>query len=288
MNLNFSSPYPCSSPKSAIVSGVQIGFFVFLFLSIFQPFGTAGIVEDALKYYIYFGFGLITVFSVLLLTAVRLIFLKSFFKPQNWTIGKEVIWVALNFLVIGIFNFLYSIAGYQFIPNWATFFSFIAITVLVGAFPYSILVLLRHNRLLKQNLNDANWFNQSIKQNTANNSASKEDITIKSDLKDDDLTLNSESLIFAQAVDNYVEFFILKDNKLEKKLIRCTLKSVEEQTENVFTWIRCHRKYLVNLNLVDNFYGNAQGLKLQLPYTDFPIPVSRKYVAEIKKMLSRN
>ena len=91
-------------------------------------------------------------------------------------------------------------------------------------------------------------------------------------------------LLFIKSVENYVEVHC--ESGLKKHILRNTLKEVDNALEAYSKIKRCHRSYLVNLKKVASFSGNAQGLSLQLKGMQTEeIPVSRSYVAEMKKVL---
>ncbi len=58
-----------------------------------------------------------------------------------------------------------------------------------------------------------------------------------------------------------------------------------ESQINEFGLIRCHRSYIMNPDKVIQVSGNAQGLKLELSNKTYQVPVSRKYIPEIKAVL---
>jgi DNA-binding LytR/AlgR family response regulator len=90
------------------------------------------------------------------------------------------------------------------------------------------------------------------------------------------------------AIENYVEIYYL-EGELRKKMVRNTLKNIREVLSN-FNYIQqCHRSYLVNLEKITEFNGNAQGLSLNFGNdVELQIPVSRKFVPEIKKALKED
>lgn len=277
-------PFPFIPFKTVLKRGALIGSFVFLFLSIFQPFGMQGIVEDAIKLYIFAGFGIITFISVIVLGGFGRLIFPNHYKESKWTLGKEVFHVMINFLIIGACNFWYSVFVFNFEVNFLTFLSFEAITLLIGGIPFSIIALMQYTRLLKENLSKASSFNYQLQEH--HNETDFKEITIQSDLKEESLTLNSNQLIYASSADNYIEVYYLNNEVLApKKVLRLTLKNFEEQAVNFKPWVRCHRGFFVNLNHVKDFTGNAQGLKLRLKHIDEQIPVSRKYVNSVKNHL---
>lgn len=99
------------------------------------------------------------------------------------------------------------------------------------------------------------------------------------------MEVHEVDFLFATAEGNYVDLVsIATDGTLRKTTHRLTLASLEQQLDADFLH-RCHRSYLVNLRKVDQWEGNTQGLRLLLQGHQETIPVSRKYVAEIRAWL---
>src|SRR5215471_9595112 len=72
----------------------------------------------------------------------------------------------------------------------------------------------------------------------------------------------------------------------QQKVIRNSLKNLEDQLSKYPGIYRCHRTCLVNLQKVIHASGNAQGIKLHLNGTNELIPVSRSLTQEIKQKIA--
>ncbi|MHA1471401.1 MAG: ABC transporter permease subunit, partial [Candidatus Asgardarchaeia archaeon] len=71
----------------------------------------------------------------------------------------------------------------------------------------------------------------------------------------------------------------IEDNKRNDKVLRATLKTLEEQLSGT-TIIRCHRSYLFNASKY-SISGDSRGFKLRSTSDPFEIPVSRLKSKEI-------
>ena len=94
------------------------------------------------------------------------------------------------------------------------------------------------------------------------------------------------SLLMIASADNYVTVNWLKENRLEKTMLRIPLKKVEEQLSPLPGLFRCHRSYLVNLGMVEKVSGNSQGYKLHLPHIDAPVPVARSVSRDLIRLVN--
>jgi hypothetical protein len=283
-SLNFLfQPYPLTPNSGIVRMAVIYGTFVFLFLFLFQPFGlatnqTLWLLSTAATY------GLITFSTTLLSILGTRKLAPNFFRESKWTFARELTMTMIVVLLIGVFNLLYSDYKFNFGLSISDFLVFQLYTLAVGAFPVIILMLFRMNRLTKINANEAETLSNSI-HIRKNENGINDYFTIASELKSDDLSLPTADFLYIESADNYVNVYYLKNGSLNQKLIRSTLAKVEIEAEKHDSLIRCHRAYLVNVNHVRSFSGNAQGLQLQLSSTDASIPVSRKMVTKIKNLL---
>ncbi|MGC4021225.1 MAG: LytTR family DNA-binding domain-containing protein [Cyclobacteriaceae bacterium] len=88
------------------------------------------------------------------------------------------------------------------------------------------------------------------------------------------------NFFYVEADDNYSTFYWRNKAAVEKKILRMNLKSAEGQLDNNFT-IRCHRSFIVNINMIETVTGNTNGYKLSIIGHDYSIPVSRSKGKEV-------
>jgi DNA-binding LytR/AlgR family response regulator len=88
--------------------------------------------------------------------------------------------------------------------------------------------------------------------------------------------VRSKDLLLLESTDNYVSVFYYLDNKVQRKLLRNTLKNLEEMLRQN-TIVRCHRSYMVNPANVEFMQKNGKKLTLKIKHYDKPVPVSENY-----------
>ncbi|MDQ3276691.1 MAG: LytTR family transcriptional regulator, partial [Bacteroidota bacterium] len=110
-------------------------------------------------------------------------------------------------------------------------------------------------------------------------------IRLRGDNQKEELLLAPDDLFFLSSADNYVQVVYRQSGKPTAMLLRSTLKKMEEQLAAYPAFFRCHRMYLVNLQLVTSVSGNAQGLRLHLAGVEEVIPVSRSLTETVKEKL---
>ncbi len=99
------------------------------------------------------------------------------------------------------------------------------------------------------------------------------------------LKLGVADLVFIRSADNYVEIIYLEAEAFKKKLIRNTMKGMEQQVKELPNFARCHRTCIVNLRFVEKLEKDQDSYYIALNGYDERIPVSRQYLLKIKEML---
>jgi len=262
-------PYPHSdSDKRKILLSLGAGFFVGLFLIYFQPFGINEF-NSANKILILSGYGVITPATMLFLYFIIPKIFPNYFKEENWTVGREILFLMLNLILIALFNVLYSQIVFSLDSKSFNLFDMVGYSFILGIFPTIGIVFSNYIYYLKQ-------YGKPPQPTFSSEQIQPSEMVFIAENEKDTLKLSTLNLLYIESSDNYSTVVFLKDEQISKELIRSSLTRLEGQIQ-VKTIVRCHRSYIVNLDKVVKVSGNAQGFKLQLKETDFIVPVARKY-----------
>jgi hypothetical protein len=267
-------PYPLlQNARYKWLFALLSGVFVYVFLIVFEPFGAGQLI--AYKYIFLAGFGV----SVFLGTATTYFILpklfREFFRPEKWTIGKEILLLSCCILIISAFNSLHNYYWWRDIVLYQTFFNFLEITISIGIFPIVGLIFFTERTLSKRNIERAQLLSKQLPP-----AAVDKTITVQiqeESVKASPLTMQLSEFVYAQSEGNYVKIYHLDDSALVYKLIRLSLKQLEIQLENLSQIKRCHRSYLINIQHITSIDGNARSLTIQLDKVATNIPVSRSF-----------
>jgi len=274
MNEYLNKPFPFIEKKNhRFLALVFFSGFIYVFLLIFQPFGISNI-----QYYkpVYVaGFFGIT-FAVLLFSfLVAPIIFKNLFDFDKWTIKKNAIFIVIQFLIVTVLNWIYnSTIGYGITEQFSLFF-FVFITVSVGIIPTLFLIYFIEKNLSRKNQHIATNFNKSIQHRT--NKSENPKIKLISQNKDETIIIELKQLICIKSEGNYLKVFFSLENEIKSKLIRNSIKNIEEHLIIFENIIRCHRSYIVNFDTVKRMTGNARNFNLHIEKLGFTIPVSRSF-----------
>jgi hypothetical protein len=283
-------PYPYNSfSLRDIYSNGLIACFVAIFLIVFQPFDIS-IWETDHKLLKLIGFGCVCFVCTMLFRLVSEVILKKQKPEETWTVWKEIVTLILVLLFIAYGNLCYSnFIGISHFGIKQLFFALIA-TLLLGFFPIMANITLKYNRFVVLNQKDAELmeaevisFQNRVEAEGPVNEAieqpkSESEILILIAENDKDkIELKPEELLYIESADNYSTITFYRNQKVNKQLLRGSLKRIESQI--IFPFIvRCHRSYIVNLKQVNHIKGNAQGYRIDFKYDlNDTVPVSRNY-----------
>ncbi|MDX1628864.1 MAG: LytTR family DNA-binding domain-containing protein, partial [Fulvivirga sp.] len=166
------------------------------------------------------------------------------------------------------------------------YIQFLTTTLAVGLAPTIVLVLIDQNRLLKKNLKEAGKVNERLVHHKIGEKA-QEEITIQSTLPGQQFMTTRNNLLYFESADNYVIAHFRQGDEVQSEFIRIPLKDVEHQLSAYPEFYRCHRAYIVNIDLIKNVTGNAQGLKISLPGVKDDVPVSRSYIKDFRAVIDQ-
>jgi len=267
-------PYPLiERTKNKILISASFGLFVYIFLLVYQPFGSHQVGHN--KSLFFLGFGACVFIGLLLNYLILPHLFPKLFNPEKWQVRKEIIFILCCFTLITLLNFTYNSIFGETISEYRNLLEFSGITVSIGIFPVIILFFLNERNLDKKNILKAKELYKTI---SSPNSEIDTLVSIEPEtLKSKSLKLNLKDFIFAISDNNYVTLFYLKENNLQRKLLRLSLKNLENQLINFENIIRCHRSYLVNKENIKNVKGNARSLTLEMKGYHSFIPVSRSF-----------
>lgn len=104
-----------------------------------------------------------------------------------------------------------------------------------------------------------------------------------SENKSENLALPIRDILLISSADNYAEIIFKEGDILRKKLIRNTLKNIEQQLKPYSHFIRCHRAYIINILFIERLEKNLSNYFVVLKDYDGQIPVSRQYLLVVRE-----
>lgn len=248
---------------------IGIGLFIFFFLWIFTPFGLHNINTFSFKFKVIGGYSF---FGVLALIIIFFVIIKISEK-QFFSVGQLLILNFFSFVLSAFFSWLY----HEFIFNqqisFNHFFYMLYFVMLTGVLPTAILITFIKEIHFKRNdsFDEKNFKSDLVEISTENTK--------------DNFIINPNNICYVSSLDNYVSIHYLSNEKIVKKILRTTLKSVCDDLKNEKSFYRIHKSYIVNIEKIDFVKGNALKSVCFLKDIEIPIPISRDKRPELLKAI---
>lgn len=263
---------------------IIVSFGIFLFILFFQPFPLEKLAFEARLIYVT-GFGMI-----LFITALLILILLPLALPKWFTLS---IWEDTPPAMLSLFLFLVSATAFAFYIRFVgktplTLYVLFKI-ILVCLLPVGALWVLYRMKMQERTIM---ILREQIKQLSSQdphdkNNADEEPIIFSSGIQSDALQVPVRDIIALQSSDNYVEIrYFSGSGKPDKKLVRNTLKAMEKTLQGKTRFVRCHRSSIVNTRHIERLFRKYGVYYLKMSDPEEAIPVSRPYVAHIKRALS--
>lgn len=276
------NPYPTPHlglARNLLVS-LLVGLFVAGFLIVFKPFGTASSTIPNLNLFL-LGYGGVIMGAVFLPHFFLSLLVPQFFLEAKWTIGRQILYL-FGIVSLGIsasYWYLLQAGGWA---SWGDYLYFFRNGLLVATFPILVVTLLDYIRKLRYYESGAASVNSQRETARLNvspapsttavapapappdSAATLPPITLTDDQGREIMVVLPEKLWCLHSDGNYVEAWAQnEEGNYERLLIRNTLVNLKKSLvqENFIT---CHRSWVVNVDLVENVTGNAQGYQLHL------------------------
>ena len=285
------SPYPVkSSSFSDLLYGLGSGLFVFLFFAVFEPFGFA-LLPQAPRRALFIGYGLVTCLAIalngMLLPSLR----PLFFREENWSLGRQILWMGWVTLTIGLGCYLLSgavCAHYGLPAQWVRLQTIVLDTFFIAIIPITVINLANYARLLHRNVRVVQEANLHLEQPAALPQPEKDvppQVVLVAENNKESFRVALADLWCVFAEENYVQIYH-KSEKPGRVLLRNSLNRIERQLQPFHPRLfRCHRTCIVNTAQIVKVAGNAQGLKLTLRDVAITVPVARRYVNEFRRLI---
>jgi hypothetical protein len=260
---------------------LALGLGVFLFILFFQPFPVENFdLNNTLVYLA--GFGGIVFISII---SVR-VFLPGFLMGNDNQSDKKRVFPSYlkGFLIL-----LITAVAFEFYLRYVgsvriNFFISAKVILICLSLPVIISIYDRIRELNQHN--DAPIVEKKLVMKQVQKY--EEDYLNKSvEFISENLNENFSLLIaevaFIKSADNYVEIVFKEGETFKRKLLRNTLKNIEQQIKPYSNFIRCHRICIVNLHFIESVEKSSENHWVLLKGSNEKLPVSRQYLLKLKE-----
>lgn len=271
--------------RSQIIMVLFVSIFAIVFINIFQPFGSDKWIDnDKITTTIYFLWSIVLVIIGMIVVAISRVIMYNFSRKPNHniTVLKYIGWVFIELLLLsGSFTILALIVKGNL--NLTTndpmeiYVNAIKNTVCILFIPYIICILYFSYQNNKLKLRELMGENIGFKSSNL--------ISIRDSRGVLQLSVAKENLLYIESADNYICIWYQKGETLKKKLMRITMKEISEQLADT-NIVRCHRSYMINLDLVKVMRREKENIFLELGVPNVKeIPISKTYGESVLRRL---
>ncbi len=272
------------------VTSLVVGTAIFaeVFILIFRPFDSAHWVSRAgydiapnMESWFYLGFATLAVLTAMGVIAVSRSVMYRYAKRHEISYLSYGAWMAGELLAMtSIYTIITLIVANESVLDVSdTFTSAMGYTACILLIPYTVFMLYFSMRdKAKQLESMQQQWNEHLE---AEGLESGEEQNIVLNFKDEkgDLkfSIRSNAVFYIESADNYVLIHYLNSGKVQRFILRTTLKKIEDAF-GTYGLIRCHRSLIVNLERVQVLRKTDDGLFLDFDVEGLPnIPVSKTY-----------
>ncbi|MBN2610457.1 MAG: LytTR family transcriptional regulator DNA-binding domain-containing protein [Bacteroidales bacterium] len=258
-----------------------IGIGLYLFVLFFQPFGQ---IMPFLNEQLLFNAGLAGIIMVLMWFFRILLptLYPSISEFEKFNLHSELLYFSIwAFSSVAFVFYIRYVGGIRmsfFLVFKIVIICFAATAALRSNDERNSMRIMLHALLDKNRNLSGQILQTAIKENPEE--------VFTSENKSEIVKLKTDSIVLIKSADNYVEIFYKEEEKVQQKLIRNTLKNIENQLKKHAQFIRCHRTCIINKKHVYDFKHDYAGYRLKLSGFSGDVPVSRQYLLAVKEAIT--
>ena len=261
---------------------LSISFGIFFFILFFQLFP---LEKFDISNSLLFAAGLAAIIYLFLIL-IRII-LPLFTSTNEEIYFKHLIHSTIDDIIIWVLSSV-SVAFYlRYVGSVSISFYMMFKVIIICLVPPLILRVYDRFKMLRQQnellINEKERILQKAEEYEEH--SRNKSIEFISEYGTENVKLPITDIVLLKSADNYVEIVYTEDDVLKKKMVRNTLRFIEQQLRPYSNFIRCHRTAIVNNNYIAKLTRTLGNYVLIIKGYNQQIPVSRQYLLKIKEVL---
>ena len=262
--------------------------FMVLAIAIFKPFGLELWQWQAYVHLLgLFALGMVSCFLTEIILKYFVRMPRSYDRGVSYIISRNLRFQCINTPLVALLICLYRhyVMGSLIEGNKFSLSNYLETLAIIAFLSFAIGLYWRfkfRSRYLAAELEETRLLNEQLKKLQDSNRDSK--ITLEGNTNEH-VTLEISDLLYIEAVGNYVKVCQQHDNEVHTKMLRATMKQMEDALQAYPMIVRCHRAFMVNLGQVEQISSNSRAMQLVMRHSNDAIPVSRSNVNKLKELL---
>jgi DNA-binding LytR/AlgR family response regulator len=274
---------PLSQTQNVVISVL----FALVFLTAYTPFSETSWFQLGTNSRFIGTLGFVGI-GTFFLACSRLIMTVCVRKRRHFAFWAYILWLFLEIVLIAAFHtylsyFLVKVTTYSlgYIFGKSLLITFIALAV-----PYTIvdlMILLNDSRrkltLTKSDAVESD--DEVLPEHT-------EIINLMDNNGNLKLSVKLDNLYYIKAEDNYINVFYQRNGAIATYMLRCKMKTIEDNCVDSSSLMRCHRSYIVNIKKVSVMHNEAEGFILEFEREGLDsVPVSKTYANRVLEAFNK-
>ena len=288
------TPECLTDPTNQVISVIISTLFALVFLTAYVPFSDTAWFhvgrENGTGGPNYFFLTLAFVGSGTIFLGLSRVFMNWLIKKiRHFAFWAYILWLFLEIMIIAV---CYTLVSYFQIPkvNDYSFGYLYAKSVLISfialAVPYTVAVLAimlkdtqRRMTLTRSDMVESD--DEVLPEHT-------EIINLMDNNGNLKLSVKLDNIYYIKADDNYIKVFYQRSGTIANYMLRCKMKTIEDNCLDSSSLMRCHRSYIVNIKKISVLHNEADGFIIDFEREGLEsIPVSKTYSQKILEAFNK-
>ena len=281
------TPECLTEPVGQVLNVIISSLFALVFLTAYVPFSETAWFQVGKGSYFFITAAFVGS-GMLFLALSRMLMNWVIRKSRHFPFWLYLLWLFLEIMIIAVCHTLISYFEIQ-----ATDHSFgylyaksVLITFIALAVPYTVTILAillkdtqRRMMLTKSDMVESD--DEVLPEHT-------EIVNLMDNNGNLKLSVKLDNLYYIKAEDNYINVFYQRSGTIASYMLRCKMKTIEDNCVDSSILMRCHRSYIVNINKVSVLHNETDGFVIDFEREGLEsIPVSKTYSAKVLEAFNK-
>ncbi len=284
------TPECLTEPVSQSINVIISTLFALVFLTAYVPFSATAWFQVGKGNYFFTTLAFVGT-GTLFLALSRTLMTWLVKKMRHFPFWLYILWLFLEIVLIAVYYTLLSYFQIQITEAMGHSFAFILaksflVSMVALGVPYTVtdlVILLKdtQQRLMLTKSDTVESDDEVMPEHT-------EIINLMDNNGNLKLSVKLDNLYYIKAEDNYINVFYQRSGAIASYMLRCKMKTIEDNCVDSSSLMRCHRSYIVNIKKVSVLHNEADGFVIDFEREGLDsIPVSKTYSAKVLEAFNK-
>ena len=284
------TPECLTEPVSQSINVIISTLFALVFLTAYVPFSATAWFQVGKGNYFFTTLAFVGT-GTLFLALSRTLMTWLVKKMRHFPFWLYILWLFLEIVLIAVYYTLLSYFQIQMTEAMGHSFAFILaksflVSMVALGVPYTVtdlVILLKdtQQRLMLTKSDTVESDDEVMPEHT-------EIINLMDNNGNLKLSVKLDNLYYIKAEDNYINVFYQRSGTIASYMLRCKMKTIEDNCVDSSSLMRCHRSYIVNIKKVSVLHNEADGFVIDFEREGLDsIPVSKTYSAKVLEAFNK-